>query len=92
MKDVKDIMLASFVAVETAHTFSAFNPSIFTIKSLVKAQRREKNIREGYIPAIIFSLLISGIVAKIIKNPLPIFMAILTDAFMIGWYEWALRS
>lgn len=89
---MEKVLLASFVAVESAHAFSAFNPSIFTIKSLVVKQGEQQFLREGYIPATIFALALGFIVSKLINSWLPLWFSIATTAFMVFWYEWALRG
>ena len=89
---MENVLMASFVAVESAHSFSAFLPSVFTIKSLAVRQGEEKYLREGYIPAIIFSLGLGFIVSKLIKSWLPLWFAIGTIAFMICCYEFAIWS
>jgi hypothetical protein len=88
----EEVLLSAFTAVETAHSFSAFCPSIFTIKSLAKPQRKENEIREGYIPAIIFGLVLSALISAIMKSKVPLLFAIFTIIFMVLAYEWALRS
>jgi len=90
---MEKVLVSAFVAVESAHAFSAFNPSIFTIKSLANQTEEGKaQIREGYIPAVIFSVVLSFIVSRLIKSNLPLYFAVGTVVFMILWYEWALRS
>lgn len=87
----EDIMLSAFVGVESAHAFSAFLPSVFTIRSLAVPQGAESQIRAGYIPSIAFSLALGGIVGAIIKSKLPILFGLGTSSFMVGVYEVALR-
>jgi hypothetical protein len=86
------ILLSGFTAVESAHAFSAFCPSVFTIKTLARGQGAEAQIREGYIPSIAFAIVLSLIVSLIIKSWIPLYFAIFTIIFMILAYEWALRS
>jgi len=87
---METILLASFTAVESAHAFSAFLPSIFTIKTF--AEGKEKDVRQGYIPAVIFGLALGFIISKLTKNWLPLYFSIGTIIFMVIAYEWALRS
>lgn len=87
------VLISAFVAVESAHAFSAFCPSIFTIKSLAnQSEEGKKQIREGYIPAIIFALILGFITSRLINSWLPLYFSIGTCAFMICAYEWGLRS
>lgn len=89
---VETVLLSSFVAVESAHAFSAFCPSVFTIKSLAIPQNQQAQIREGYIPATIFAILLAIIVSRLIHSNYPLFFGIGTVVFMIFVYEWALRG
>ena len=89
---LEDILLASFVAVEGAHAFSAFNPSIFTIRTFKDDEKTKKSIREGYVLATVFAFVLAGIVSLIARSPLPVIFAVFTVAFMIAVYEYALRS
>lgn len=86
------IALTLLAAAETAHTFSAFEPSVFTIRRLAAPQGAQGDIRLGYIPAVIMSLGISGTVAYLIKSWAPIIASMLVAGFTIGVYEWALNS
>ena len=87
----EEILLGAFVGVESAHAFSAFNPSIFTIRSLAIPQAAENQIRIGYIPSIGFSIALGTIVGAITKSRLPIYFGLGTSAFMCLVYEIALR-
>lgn len=89
---VEIVLLSSFVAVESAHAFSAFCPSVFTIKSLAVPQNQQQQIREGYIPASIFAIALAVIVSKLIHSNYPLFFGIVTVIFMVAVYEWALRG
>jgi len=90
---METVLLASFVAVESAHAFSAFNPSVFTIRQLAnRSEEGKRDIRLGYIPAVIFAVALSVIVSMLIKSMLPILFGIGTIIFMILCYEFALRS
>lgn len=88
----EDILLSAFTGVESAHAFSAFLPSIFTIQSLAVPQGQQAQIRMGYVPSVIFSLALGGIVGAIIKSWLPVAFGIGTSAFMVATYEIAMRS
>lgn len=88
----EDILLSAFTGVESAHAFSAFNPSIFTIQSLAVPQGQANQIRLGYVPSVAFSVALGGIVGAIIHSWLPIAFGLGTSGFMIGVYEVALRT
>lgn len=85
------LLLSAFVGVESAHAFSAFNPSIFTIRSLAIPQGAESQIRIGYIPSVGFSIILGAIVGKIIHSKMPLLFGLGTSSFMVAVYEVALR-
>ena len=90
---MEKVLISAFVAVESAHAFSAFCPSVFTIKSLAnQTAEGQAQIRQGYAPAIIFALALGFIVSKLIKDYTPLYFSIGTVVFMVLVYEWALRS
>lgn len=84
--DDKDVLLSVFVAVEGAHAFSAFNPSIFTIRRFPDGQTL-RDIRTGCLYASAFTLIIGGLTSAMIGNWLPFGMAVLTAAGMTAVYE-----
>ena len=88
----EDIMLSAFVGVESAHAFSAFEPSIFTIQTLAVPQGDQDRIRLGYIPSVLFSAVLGGIVSKIRHNWLPLAFGMGTCGFMLTVYEMAIRT
>ena len=90
--EIEKILISAFVGVESAHFFSAYLPSIFTIKNLAIPQKAENNIRAGYIPATLLSLALSGIVSYLVKSPYPLIFGIGTIALMITFYELALMG
>jgi hypothetical protein len=87
------IALTLLAASETAHVFSQFEPSIFTIRHLAnKEQGGYDDIRIGYIPAVGMGLGIAGAISLLIKSKLPIMASLAVAAVTIGVYEWAIRS
>ncbi len=88
----EDVLLSAFVGVESAHAFSAFNPSIFTIQSLAVPQGQENMIRAGYVPSLVFSLALGSVVGMLRKTWLPIAFGLGTAGFMILTYEQAIRT
>lgn len=90
---LEKVLISAFVAVESAHAFSAFCPSIFTIRTLAnETEEGKRQIRQGYAPAIIFALALGLIVSKLIKNMMPLWFSLGTIVFMLVCYEWALRG
>ena len=89
---MEDVLLSAFVGVESAHSFSAFNPSIFTIQAHAVPEGNEGMIRQGYIPSVAFSIVLGGIVGAIRKTWLPVAFGLGTSGFMIFVYEMAIRG
>lgn len=85
-----DLLLSVFVGVEIAHAFSAFMPSWFTVQKFATDNGDIDKLRSGYIPSVIFGLILSGIVSKLIKNPTPLIIGISVMIFMIAMYEGAI--
>lgn len=88
--NMDNILLGSFVAVEGVHAFSAFLPSIFTIKTFVKDEEGRDMIREGELCAVVFVAALGAIVSKLSDNLWPLILAGVAAAMMVGVYEYAL--
>lgn len=87
-----DLLFGVIVGVESAHAFSAFNPSIFTIASLAVPNGQENLIRMGYIPSVIFATGLGGAISLMRNNFLPLLFGAVTCAFMVGVYEFAIAQ
>lgn len=85
------VLLSAFVAVEGAHAFSAFCPSLFTIKTFADSEEKKRAVRIGYIPATAFAIGMGIIVSLLIKSKLPLVIAVGTSLFMVATYEVAMR-
>jgi hypothetical protein len=90
--DAELLALSVLTAAETAHVFSQFEPSVFTIKKLAVPQGAEDEIRQGYVPALALGVGIAGAVSLITKSKLPLLFSIIVAGFTIGVYEWAIRT
>jgi len=86
------LLISAFVGVESAHAFSAFLPSIFTIKQFALDENAIHHVRDGYVPAIIFSLVLAFVTSKLINSYTPLVIAVFVDVFMVATYEIAIRS
>ena len=85
-------MLSAFTALESAHLYSAFLPSIFTIGTFVADERGVKLIREGELTATVAAFALGSIVAKLVNNPLPFYFTLAVIAGMLWTYERALAG
>jgi len=90
MKDA--ILLGAFTAVESAHAYSAFLPSIFTIRTFGQQPDTLQSIRDGEMIGTIFALALGGVVSALTDSAIPIIFGAITAAFMVAVYEWALRT
>jgi hypothetical protein len=90
--DRDQVLMAAFVAVESAHAYSAFLPSIFTIRHFGHEVGVVKDIRDGELIGTAFALVLGGIVSAITENALPFIFAGATAGVMVGVYEYALRT
>ncbi len=84
------IVLSVFMALEGVHAYSAFLPSVFTIRTFVKDDLGATMIREGEVFASIFLVALGIVVSLIVKSPLPLVFAGITGAGMLAVYERAL--
>lgn len=90
--DSSPSIVGMFVAVETAFGFSAFLPSIFTIRHFGNQDGTTENIRIGYVMGTAWALAISALTSLLVRSYLPFLFTIPACAVMVGVYEWALRN
>ena len=91
------LALSLLSAGESAHAFSAFLPSHFTIRNWVLCEDSEEEVyfnivklRSGYKPALLFGMGLGAVVSIIAKSPLPILFAGGSSLLMLQLYEGAL--
>ena len=84
------IVISIFMAAEGLHAYSAFLPSVFTIKTFVQDESGVKMIREGEVMASLFLLVLAATTSHLTKSKWPFLLAILAGIGMIGVYEFAL--
>ena len=85
-----DIIIAIFTGIEGVHAYSAFLPSVFTIKTFVETKEGRDMIREGEIGATIFLLALALVTSKLTKSPWPAVFALVAGGSMLAVYEYAL--
>lgn len=81
-----------FVGVEGAHAFSAFMPSWFTVQKFADGEGDKSKLRSGYVPAVVFNLVLAGVVSKMSKSLAPLMVASLVIVFMVAMYEGAINQ
>ena len=86
------VMLGIFTALESAHAYSAFLPSMFTIRTFGGDEDCLRDIRQGEALATGFALLLGLVVSRLTKSGFPFLAAIVVSAAMVGIYEYALHT
>lgn len=84
------VVISIFMALEGVHAYSAFLPSVFTIKTFVKTDNGRRMIREGEIMASLFLIALAFTTAKITKSLMPAIFAAIAGGTMVAVYEYAL--
>lgn len=83
----EEIALAILAPLEGAHFYSAYLPSVMTIRKFAGDPEAVKALREGELYATGFSLALAGVVSLLIDNLLPILLTLAVDTGMILIYE-----
>ena len=84
--------IALLIAVEVAFGFSAFEPSVFTIRHFAAQEQTMESIRIGEYLAVGFSLLIAAVASAMTKSMLPLMFTAVSCSGMVCVYEWALQN
>ena len=85
-------LVALLASVESVFAFSAFEPSVFTIRKLAKKENGIRDIREGYIPATMLAYIISGLTSAYMHSARPLIFTTVIVTFLILTYEWAIAG
>jgi hypothetical protein len=88
--DEETLMISIFLALEGVHAYSAFLPSVFTIKTFVHTEEGRDMIREGEVMASLFLAALAGVTVWITKSPLPLILGLVAGGGMLAVYEFAL--
>lgn len=88
----EEIGIVLLVAAEAPQAYSAFLPSIMTIRTFVGDQDAVNDIREGELLGSAFVLLIAGAGTLLTRSPWPFVVGILTIVTMVAVYEYALSG
>lgn len=86
------LLLSLFVGFEGAHTFSAFMPSAFTIRSFARDDVDFVNLRSGYLPSLILIGGMAATVAALKRSFIPIIVAGLVALGMMALYEYSIQA
>lgn len=92
MPQREQVLLAAFTALESAHFYSAFLPSVMTIRKFADDDAARAALRQGEVLASVFALTLGVIVGALIDSPLPLIFAAGTAVAMLAVYEYAMRT
>lgn len=87
-----DVGIVLLVAAEAPQAYSAFLPSIMTIRTFVGDEGAVKDIREGEVFGSAFVLLIGAAGSMLSGSNAPFLIGLATIGVMVGVYEYALRG
>jgi len=86
------VLLAAFSALESAHFYSAFLPSVMTIRKFAKDPEAVEALRKGEAIATGFALVLGWVVSELVDSHLPLLFTAATAAAMMAVYEYAIRG
>lgn len=84
------LMISVFMALEGIHAYSAFLPSIFTIKTFVESEEGVRMIREGEVMASAFLVTLAIVTGNLTKSWYPVIFGLVAGGSMLAVYEYAL--
>lgn len=87
-----EVGVVLLVAAEAPQAYSAFLPSIMTIRTFVGDEGAVADIREGELLGSVFVAGIGVVGSMLTGSPWPVVVAILTIVVMVGIYEHALNG
>lgn len=87
-----DVGVILLVAAEAPQAYSAFLPSIMTIRTFVGDPGAVADIREGEIFGSAFVLLIGAAGSLLTESAVPFIIGIATIVVMVAVYEYALQG
>lgn len=85
-------LIATFAAMEALHAYSAFNPSIMTIRKFANDPEAVKAIRQGEALATAFTVLLGWVLSEITDSYLPLIFSSVAAIGYLSVYEYALRG
>lgn len=85
-----NVIIAIFTGIEGVHAYSAFLPSVFTIKTFVETKEGKDMIREGELGATVFLLALCLVTSKLTRSLYPALFGLIAGGAMLAVYEYAL--
>lgn len=90
--DTSPAVIGTFVGIETAFGFSAFLPSVFTIRHFAAQNGTRSNVRIGEGLGVAWALAIGTVASVLIDHPAPLYFSVVASAGMVAVYEWCLAN
>lgn len=90
--DGEKALVSLGISVNAAQVFSAFNPSIFTIRHFGADPNTVRDIRHGEVVATALVLGLGIFVAGMLDDSHAFLFAVVVCGVMVGVYEWALAT
>ncbi len=85
-------LLGAFAALESAHFYSAFLPSVMTIQKFATDDQARAALRQGEAIATALALSLGYVLSELVDSPLPIVMSAGMAVVMVLVYEWAING
>lgn len=86
------VLLTAFVALESAHFYSAFLPSVMTIRKFAHDQTAREALRQGEVLATTFAVTLGWLVSELTQTSWPVWGSVIVAAAMVLVYESAMRQ
>ncbi len=86
------VLLSAFAALESAHFYSAFLPSVMTIRKFARDGEALEALRKGEAIATGFAVALGWVVSELIDSYLPLVFTAATALAMLCVYEYAIRG
>lgn len=90
-RNKEHVLLSAFVGLESAHFFSAFLPSYFTIRKFAHGDTEAMNsLYAGMVFALLFSVALGLVVSALLEDPLPLIFSAVVSGLMLVVYRAAM--
>jgi len=89
----RDVVIGGILAaVESAHFYSAFLPSLMTIRKFARDAEAVSALRQGQVVATVATMLLGAVVSVYVQHSAPLVIAIVFAVLMVAVYETAIRG
>lgn len=85
-------LISTFAAMEALHAYSAFLPSIMTIRKFAGDEEAVQAIRQGEALATAFTVVLGWVLSEVVESYLPFWFAMGAALAYLAVYEFALHG